>query len=50
MTGQILENYVVTEIIKSFYNALNNNPRIYFYRDKDMNEIYLLIKKHNISY
>lgn len=50
MAGQILENYVVTEIIKSFYNALNNNPRIYFYRDKDMKEIDLLIEKNNTIY
>lgn len=50
MAGQILENYVVTEIIKSFYNALNNNPRIYFYRDKDMKKIDLLIEKNNTIY
>ena len=50
MAGHILENYVITEIIKSFYNSLNNNPRMYFYRDKDMKEIDLILEKNNTLY
>ena len=44
MAGHIFENYIISEILKSFYNALNNEPRLYFYRDKDMKEIDLIIE------
>lgn len=50
MAGHIFENYVISEIIKSYYNALNNNPQLYFYRDKDMNEIDLLIERNGTLY
>lgn len=50
MAGHIFENYVITEIIKSFYNALNNSPRMYFYRDKDMKEIDLILEKNMTLY
>ena len=50
MAGHILENYVISEILKSFYNSLNNEPRLYFYRDKDMKEIDLIIEKNKTLY
>ena len=50
MAGPIFENYVISEILKSFYNALNTEPRLYFYRDKDMKEIDLIIEKNMTLY
>ena len=50
MAGHIFENYIISEILKSFYNALNNEPRLYFYRDKDMKEIDLIIEKNMTLY
>ncbi len=43
MNGAVLENYVVGEIFKSYYNSART-PYIYYYRDKDMKEIDLLIE------
>ena len=43
MNGAMLENYVVSEIFKSYYNAAKT-PFIYYYRDKDMKEIDLIIE------
>ena len=43
MSGALYENYVVSEIIKSFtHNA--KTPYLYYYRDKDAKEIDLLIE------
>ena len=43
MSGALYENYVVSEIIKSFaHNA--KTPYLYYYRDKDSKEIDLLIE------
>ena len=50
MSGKILENYCVSEIIKSYYNNGDNNPPIYFYRDKDMKEIDLIIERNGTLY
>lgn len=49
MSGAFFENYVVSEIYKSF---LNNNiePSIYFYRDKDKVEIDLIIEDNGTIY
>lgn len=44
MDGAFLETYVVTEIIKSYYNA-GKNPDLYYYRDVDKKEIDLLIAR-----
>ena len=44
MAGAFFESFVVSEIIKSYYNKGILEPPIYFYRDKDMNEIDLLIE------
>lgn len=46
MTGAFFETYVVSEIIKSYYNA-GKRPPIYYYRDTDNKEIDLLIEQNN---
>ena len=43
MGGQILETFAVAEVIKSFKNIGINDIPIYFYRDKDMKEIDLIV-------
>ncbi|KGP75692.1 ATPase [Desulfosporosinus sp. Tol-M] len=43
MNGAVLENYVVGEIFKSYNNSAKT-PFIYYYRDKDMKEIDLIIE------
>lgn len=43
MSGALLENYVVSEVIKSYQNV-GKEPFLYYYRDKDMKEIDLLIE------
>lgn len=43
------ETYVVSEIIKSYYNA-GKRPPIYYYRDTDNREIDLIIEQDNILY
>ena len=42
MRGAILETFVVSEIIKSYMHS-GQRPPVYFYRDKDLNEIDLLL-------
>ncbi len=49
MSGAILETYVVSEIVKSYIHQ-GHNPHIYFYRDKEKNEIDLLIESNNKIY
>ena len=41
--GAFFESFVVAEIVKSYYNAGVPDPPLYFYRDKEQNEIDLLI-------
>lgn len=48
--GNIFETYVISEIIKSYYNNGITNPTIYYYRDKNMVEIDLLIVKDGTIY
>jgi predicted AAA+ superfamily ATPase len=43
MSGALLEDYAVSEIIKSYRNA-GKEAFLYYYRDKDMKEIDLLIE------
>lgn len=50
MAGRILENYCISEIIKSYYNEGDNNPPLYYYRDKDKKEIDLIIEKNQTLY
>lgn len=50
MAGAFFESFVVSEIIKSYYNIGVLDPPLYFYRDKDMNEIDLLMESNGILY
>ena len=50
MSGAFFESFVIGEIIKSYYNRGITEPPLYFYRDKDMNEIDLLIEENNTLY
>ncbi len=43
MSGAILENYVVSEIIKTYYNA-GEMPGIYYYRNNDAKEIDIILE------
>ncbi len=48
--GAFFESFVVSEIIKSYYNEGILEPPIYFYRDKEQNEIDLLIHENGTLY
>ncbi len=48
MAGAFFENFVLSEIVKSYYNNGVSELPLYFYRDKDMNEIDLLIEESGI--
>lgn len=49
MDGAFLETYVVSEIVKSYFNA-GKRPDLYYYRDIDGKEIDLLIIEGNNIY
>lgn len=49
VSGHFLESFIVSEIIKS-YNARSVKPYIYYYRDKEKNEIDLIFYKNNTLY
>ena len=44
MSGALLENYTVAEIIKTYQNA-GQEPFLYYYRDKDAREIDLILEQ-----
>lgn len=48
--GNIFENFVVSEIMKTYLNAGKTVSSIYFYRDKDKKEIDLIIEKDGVLY
>lgn len=50
MAGAFFESFVISEIIKSYYNKGILEAPIYFYRDKDMREIDLLIEDGGTLY
>ena len=50
MAGAFFESFVLSEIIKSYYNSGILDAPVYFYRDKDMNEIDILIEENGILY
>ena len=55
MAGVFYETYVVSEIIKSFYNDrinpfLTPNYKLYYYRDKDGNEVDFIIESNEGIY
>lgn len=43
MSGALLENYVVSELMKSYSNAAKS-PFLYYYRDKDSKEIDIVME------
>ena len=49
MSGAILENFVVSEIVKSYQNA-GLEPFIYYYRDKDNKEIDIVLERNGTLY
>lgn len=50
MAGAFFETFVIAEIIKSYFNAGILEPPLYFYRDKEQNEIDLLIVENGTLY
>lgn len=49
MSGNILETFVFAEILKSYWNNVQQ-PNIYFYRDADQKEIDFIIEKNDMLY
>lgn len=45
-SGHYFETFIISEIVKS-YNAKGEDPNIYYYRDKDKNEIDLVFLRNN---
>ena len=50
MWGHIFESFVFGEILKSYYNDGIVSPPLYYYRDKDKNEIDIVIEDGGILY
>lgn len=50
MSGSIFETFIVSEIIKSYYNKGYDDFGFSYYRDKDMNEIDLIIENNGVLY
>ena len=52
MSGAMFETFVIGEIIKSWANSngVTPNMNLYYFRDKDGNEIDLLIKRNGVLY
>ena len=50
MDGAFLETFVVSEIVKSYYNAGKSTDDLYYYRDIDQKEIDLVILGPNSIY
>jgi len=49
MSGAFFETYVVSEILKTYYNA-GKRPPVYYYRDTNGNEIDLLLEQNGTLY
>jgi len=50
MWGHIFESFVFSEVLKSYYNDGIVRPPLYYYRDKDKNEIDLVIEDGDTLY
>ena len=50
MAGNFFENFVIVEVIKSYFNKGELRPPLYFYRDKDKKEIDLIIESNGMLY
>ncbi len=49
-SGALFENLAISEIKKSIENVNDSTTRLYFYRDKNLREIDLLIEKERVIY
>ena len=49
MSGALLETYVFSEILKSYWHN-GKEPNIYFYRDKDAREVDFIMEVNNTLY
>lgn len=49
MSGAILETWIVTELLKSYWHN-GRQPPLYYYRDKDRREIDLLLVRDGVIY
>lgn len=47
MNGAVLENYVVAEIMKTYLNS-GKEPFMYYYRDKDLKEIDIVLEHDGV--
>lgn len=47
MNGAMLENYVVSEIMKTYLNS-GQTPYMYYYRDKDAKEIDIVLERDGV--
>ena len=47
MNGAVLENYVVSEIAKTYMNS-RREPYMYYYRDKDAREIDIVLEHDGV--
>ncbi len=50
MAGAFFEAFVLSEIVKSYYNRGILEPPLFFYRDKDGKEIDILIEENGLLY
>ena len=48
-SGAILETYVVSEILKSYWHN-GESPAVYFYRDKDQQEVDIILEENGKLY
>ncbi len=48
--GAFYETYVISEIIKSYFNGYKDISNIYYYRDKDQHEVDLIIEGFDSIY
>lgn len=49
MSGELLETFVLSEIVKSWWHN-GKQPNIYYYRDKDRREIDVLLEENGVLY
>lgn len=50
MAGAFFETFVVSEVLKSYYNSGILEPSLYYYRDKDAKEIDIIIEQNGTLY
>ena len=48
--GAFYETYVISEIIKSYYNGYKDISNIYYYRDREQHKVDLIIEEYDSIY